>query len=86
MNQLNPPKTPHHKTRTRDQRLQVHTLRDADHSYADIASRLSITMNQVQYAWNHRLTPQFKLSGVKGILDAESLDVLIDFVCDKPEK
>lgn len=76
-----PPKTPQSKTLTRDLRLQVHTLHKIGLGYAEIASQLNISQRQVQYAWNHRLTPQFKCSGAKSSLNTESLQVLIEFVC-----
>ena len=74
------PITPQHKSLTRDQRLQVHTLRDTGLSYAKIVTQLDITQNQVQYAWIHRLIPQFKSSGVRCVLSTESVQILTDII------
>ena len=75
------PQTPQSKSLTRDLRLQVHTLHDVGLTYAEIAAQLNISQRQVQYAWNHRLTPQFKCSGAKSFLRTESLQILIEFIC-----
>jgi hypothetical protein len=44
------PSTPQHKRLTRDQRLQVQTLRLAGHTYEKITQLLDITQRQAQYA------------------------------------
>jgi hypothetical protein len=55
-----PPSTPPPRTSrtTRDQRLQAQTLRDVGFTYAQIREQLGLTFDQIQYAINHRITPQ----------------------------
>ena len=75
------PSTPVRKQLTRDLRLQVRTLHDVGFQYARIATSLDISQGQVQYALNHRLTPQNKLSGPSSIINDDAAKILIDFVC-----
>ncbi len=77
--ELPPSFTPIRKQLTRDLRLQVRTLHDVGFQYARIASSLDILTSQVQYAMNHRLTPQNKLSGPAFMLDDNAAKILIDF-------
>lgn len=64
----------------RDLRLQVQTLRDIGWKHSKIAEHLKIMIRQVQYASTHRPTPQNRQCGRKSAIDAESLQILIDFV------
>ena len=77
-----PTTPPHqlHTTLTRDERIRVHTLHNIGLGYAEITKKLNFTYRQVHYAATHRVTPQFKNSGVKSFLNSESLQHLIDFV------
>nr|AEH41521.1 hypothetical protein [Endocarpon pusillum] len=43
---------------TRDQRIQVHTLRNIGFTYKQIHQQLGLTYDQVQYAVNHQVTLQ----------------------------
>ena len=65
---------------SRDQRLRVHTLRDAGHSYAEIAFLTSVTYRQVYHAAHVPVTPR-KRSGRPALLTAEKIESLIEFVC-----
>ena len=69
----------------RDLRLQVHTLKDLGWKYSKIAEYLKITIRQVQYASTHRPTPLKHQCGRKSTIDAESLQILVDFVCASQE-
>jgi hypothetical protein len=66
---------------SRDQRIQVQTLHEFGHQrYSEIASNIGCTINQVQYAVTHRITPQKHHCGRYLLLSEEEIDVLIDFV------
>ncbi len=65
-NRQAPPEVPQTSRRhyiTRDQQLQVQTLAGVGLKYAEIAEELGITIQQVQYANTHRLTPQRRKRG-----------------------
>ncbi len=67
---------------TRDQRIQVITLRDIDWKYEQIAQHLDITIRQIQYACIvNRSTSQKTRCGSKSIITDEARQILIDFVC-----
>jgi hypothetical protein len=53
-----PPSTPPPRTHqtTRDQRLQVQTLRDAGLTYNEIHQQLDLMFCQIQHAISHRVT------------------------------
>lgn len=60
-----PPRTPPPPTApsisnetTRDQRIQVQTLRDIGFTYDQIHQQLGLTLHQIAYAINHQVTPQ----------------------------
>ena len=70
---------------TRDQRLQVQTLRDIGWSPGKITRHLRTlnvfcTERQVQYAEKHRLTPQKQRCGSKALFDTPARQRLVDFV------
>lgn len=69
------------KQLTWDLRLQVHTLHDVDFQYIRIAFSLDILQDQIQYALNHRLTSQNKLSDSFLIINDDAAKILIDFIC-----
>lgn len=69
------PSTPVRDT-TRDQRLQVQTLHDVGFTYTQIREKLGLTLRQIQYAVQHRLTPK-KRSGRPGLLTQEEIDTLV---------
>jgi Transposase len=77
-----PPSTPPPRTShtTRDQRLQAQTLRDIGFTYAQIREQLGLTFDQIQYAVNHRITPQ-KRKGRPSKLAPEEVDQIIAWVC-----
>lgn len=76
-----PDKTAHRKQLTRDQRLQVQALYATGWKYAPIAEELEITHRQVQWAVEHRYTPQNHKSGAHPVIDDISQQILIEFVC-----
>jgi hypothetical protein len=78
--ELPPLITPVRKQLTRDLRLQIRTLYQVGLGYAQIATQLGVTARQVQYARNHRLTPQNRRSGAPSVLDHEAIKYLISFV------
>lgn len=66
----------------RDQRLQIQTFREFGHAtYTEIARESNCTVRQVQYALNHRFTPQKHRCGRHLLLGENDIDVLIDFIC-----
>lgn len=80
------PKTPPKKETTRDQRLQIRALRDLDHcTYSEIAKRVHITQNQVQYACLHRITPQKHRSGCKSALNEAQISEIIAYISQSKE-
>jgi len=84
--QMEPSTTPQkQKDLSRDLRLKVQTLREIGWTYSKIAEHLKITPRQVQYACSMRPTPQKKRCGRKAIIDAESLQMLVEFVCASTE-
>jgi len=83
---MEPSTTPQkQKNLSRDSRLKVQTLREIGWTYFKIAEHLKITLRQVQYACSMRLTPQKKRCERKAIIDAESLQMLVEFVCASTE-
>jgi transposase len=74
------PSTPKRRRLSRDQRLQVRTLRSAGHSYEDMARLLHVTPRQVEYACQaERPTPK-KRSGRPPLLTEMQTQALIEFV------
>ncbi|KAI4120671.1 MAG: hypothetical protein LQ338_006848, partial [Usnochroma carphineum] len=70
-----PPGKPLRKQLTRDQRLQIHTLRKAGHSHefiVDFFKPEKVTYRQVAYACTQPIDPQNHRSGAKPKLDAET--------------
>ncbi|KAI4207332.1 MAG: hypothetical protein LQ348_000606 [Seirophora lacunosa] len=66
---------PKRKQLTRDQRLQIHTLRKAGHSYDFIVNFFKpdkVTFRQVAYAATQPIEPQNHRCGAKPKLDAET--------------
>ena len=82
-----PPSTPKRRTPllTRDQRIQVQTLRGAGWSRGDIVCHFRslgvlCTERQVQWAEAHRSTPQKHRCGVRSILDTPTRHRIIEFI------
>jgi hypothetical protein len=74
------PKTPTHST-TRDERLRVQTLfYDAGWSIDDIILQTNLTRRQVDYALQHRPTPQKHHSGRHILLNTPKRKQLIEWV------
>ena len=65
---------------TRDERLQVQTLRNAGFSYDQIVQQLGFTYNQVGHACRAPNATLKKRSGRPGLLNAEQTEELIFFV------
>ena len=82
-----PPSTPKKQSDlTRDQRIQVTTLREIGWSYEQIAKHLGITIRQVQYSCTAgRPTPQKKNCGPRSIISDDARQMLINFVCASAE-
>jgi DNA-binding transcriptional MerR regulator len=84
-NALNRPQTPPEPAlkiapdTTRDQRLQIQTLRDAGFTYNQIREQIDITLNQIQYALQYRITPQ-KRSGRPPFLTPEEIAEIIEWI------
>ncbi|KAI1003438.1 hypothetical protein K3495_g4768 [Podosphaera aphanis] len=77
----NLPSTPRcRKQLTRDQRLQVHALRDNGLSYSSIAKELQISKRQVQYTLEKGSLTPTKRSGRPPVLSREQVDELERFV------
>lgn len=67
---------------TRDQRLQIHTLfHHAHFNPSEIALQLNLTPKQVEYALQHRVTPQKNRSGRRPLLGPAERKQLIVWVC-----
>jgi transposase len=78
------PSTPRHRYLTRDERLQVQTLRLAGHKHSFIAHLLSITERQVSYALaSERVTPT-KRTGRPRKLSSTQIDELVAYVRSSP--
>lgn len=77
------PKTPTKgRNTTRDERLQVQTLfRHAKWNPTEIALQLNLTLDQVTYALQHRVTPQKTRSGRHPLLGLAERKQLIEWVC-----
>jgi transposase len=65
---------------TRDQRLQIQTLRDIGLTYRQIHEQLGLTHRQIRYAISHRVTPK-KRSGRPSILTQEEVNEIITWIC-----
>ncbi len=76
----NPPQTPHTRHSTRDERLQVQTLRNAGLNYSQIRAQLGLTLHQIAYAVQHRITPK-KRKGRPTILTQQEIDDIITWIC-----
>ena len=75
------PTTPTKQSSTRDQRLQIYILDNLGYySHPEIARRVHLSLNQIQYALAHRITPQKHLSGRKPLLNDIYIDILIHFI------
>jgi len=74
------------KSTTRDQRLQAQTLYyTAGWSEQEIALQLNLSINQVQYAIAHRITPQKHRSGVKPRINTPQRKALVEWVTSSKE-
>jgi len=74
------PSTPKKRRLNRDQRLQIRAVRQAGHTYEDIALQMRVTVRQVEYACHaERPTPK-KRSGRPPKLTEWQTQVLIQFV------
>jgi transposase len=67
---------------TRDQRLQVRTLRDIGWTYSRIASHLNCTERQIQTACTSEQTTPKKRDGRPTLLSNEQREELVVFVCN----
>ena len=80
-----PPSTPPTRQKrqdlTRDQRLQVLTLRSAGWTYEKIANHLKITHRQVQTACQSEHPTPVKRKGRNPTLNPQQIEELITFVC-----
>ncbi|ENI05379.1 hypothetical protein COCC4DRAFT_195066 [Bipolaris maydis ATCC 48331] len=75
---------PKRKQLSRDQRLQIHTLRQARFTYKQIATQLNVTYRSVQYALSVPVTPQ-KRSGRPPALSPKQITELITFIRSSKE-
>lgn len=67
---------------SRDERIEIQTLREFGHkTYLEISKDVKCTLRQVQYALNHRLTPQKHHCGRHLLLKDPEIDGLVDFIC-----
>lgn len=66
---------------TRDQRIQAQTLRNIGFTYEQIHQQLGLTLHQVAYAVNHRVTPQ-KRKGRPSVLTQEEVNQIIIWICE----
>ena len=66
---------------SRDERLQVLTLRSKNLSYNQIAVRLGITKNQVHYTIDQGHPTPKKKTGRPPLLDEDQVQDLVAFVC-----
>src|ERR1700733_6422153 len=75
------PKTPQ-KLCTRDDHLRIQTLFfNASWTKDDIALQLNVSLRQIKYALNHRLTPQKSRCGRYPLLGPLERKQLVDWVC-----
>lgn len=82
---MDAPATPkHRKQLNRDQRLQVRTLKDAKFTHQIIATQLSITLRQVEYALHQPLSPG-KKTGRPPSLSPQQTQELIQFITSSRE-
>ncbi|POS83541.1 hypothetical protein EPUL_004944 [Erysiphe pulchra] len=74
------PPPPRHRYLSRDERLQVQTLRRSGHTHQSIADQLNITLRQVGYAIaNENVSPK-RRTGRPSQLSKEQVDELENFV------
>ena len=74
------PSTPRHET-SRDDRLRIQTLYyDAKWTINDIILQLNLTRRQIEYALEHRPTPQNHLRGRHILLNTPQRKQLIEWV------
>ena len=64
---------------TRDQRLEIHTLRELKWTYPKIATHIGISTRQAEYAAKQPLTPK-KKKGRPPLLDTPKQKELVDYV------
>jgi transposase len=64
---------------SRSQRIRVHTLRDINWTYEQIAKQLDITQRQVQWAVNHPQTPSKRSGRPPALTDAQTKE-LVDLI------
>jgi len=78
-----PPSTPQRASKhlTRDQRVQVRTLRLAKHTYSEISRLLNITQRQVQLAAQAEQHTPKKRTGRPSVLAEAQVDQLVEYVC-----
>ncbi|KAF4975571.1 hypothetical protein FZEAL_7660 [Fusarium zealandicum] len=70
---------------TRDQRIQIRTLRDANWTYQRIATHLKVTHRQVQYAVSARSTSPLPRSGRPAGLTPDQIQQLVEYVISSKE-
>jgi transposase len=75
-----PPVRQRKQNTTRDQRIEIHTLRTIGWNSSQIGRQLGLTARQVQYAVKQPLTPR-KSTGRPSIVTAEILLQVIEWIC-----
>jgi transposase len=75
-----PTEWPDYTRSSRDQRLQVKTLRDAGFTQMSISKQLDISRDKVRYAIAHPATPS-KRSGRPSPFTEEQLTEIIEWIC-----
>ncbi len=80
------PQTPRRRMMTRDQRVEVHSLRRAGFTFDQIALSMRISVPSVAYAAGHRPTPQHHLRGPDPAISEAMKDLLVDFVTYSQER
>lgn len=82
--EVGPPRTPHKAQLSREDRIEVHALRDAGWKYQRTADHLNFSLRQVHYAATHRRTPK-KRSSRPPLLGPEKRLELVEIVCASAE-
>ena len=81
---INRPSTPQRPKRasdsTRDDRIRAVALHNAGFTYQQISQQTGLTINQVQWAVQHSLTPK-KRFGRPSSLTQDKIDEIIAWVC-----
>lgn len=77
---MSPPSTPRHRYLSRDERLQIQTLRLAGHTQRYIADLLKVTLRQVNYAVHAESVTPKKRSGRRRLLTDTQIDELVEYV------